>query len=75
MPIDANNFHHLLADCEKCFGLCCVALWFSASEGFPHEKEAGQPCINLLPNHRCSAYGSQAATVSRSSCALGLVHE
>ncbi len=58
MPIDADKFYDLLADCEKCFGLCCVALWFSASEGFPHEKEAGQPCINLLSNHRCSAYGS-----------------
>lgn len=43
----------LRADCANCFGLCCVALYFSVSEGFPTDKEAGQPCPNLQPDFRC----------------------
>ncbi|KLU66664.1 pentapeptide repeats (8 copies) [Desulfosporosinus acididurans] len=43
----------LRADCENCFGLCCVALYFSASEGFPIDKKAGQPCLNLQSDFRC----------------------
>lgn len=46
----------LRADCENCFGLCCVALYFSSSEGFPIDKDAGQPCLNLQPDFRCSVY-------------------
>lgn len=46
----------LRVDCEKCFGLCCVALYFSASEGFPTNKEAGKPCINLRSNFTCSVH-------------------
>lgn len=46
----------LKVDCEKCFGLCCVALYFSASEGFPTNKEAGKPCINLQSNFTCSVH-------------------
>ncbi|MFZ5644688.1 MAG: pentapeptide repeat-containing protein [Bacillota bacterium] len=49
---------NLRADCEKCFGLCCVALYFSASEGFPIDKDAGQPCLNLQPDFRCSVHKS-----------------
>ncbi|MCY6957700.1 pentapeptide repeat-containing protein [Clostridium brassicae] len=43
-------------DCKKCFGLCCVALYFSASEGFPTNKDAGKPCINLQSNFTCSVH-------------------
>lgn len=46
----------LKVDCEKCFGFCCVALYFSASEGFPTNKEAGKPCINLQSDFRCSVH-------------------
>jgi len=53
MTSDDNKFYDLRADCGKCFGLCCVALYFSASEGFPNDKEAGQSCINLLSDYRC----------------------
>ncbi|KGK88106.1 hypothetical protein DP73_13460 [Desulfosporosinus sp. HMP52] len=49
-------YRNLIADCEKCFGLCCVALYFAASEGFPNNKDAGQPCINLQPDFRCSIH-------------------
>lgn len=47
---------NLRADCENCFGLCCVALYFSVSEGFPGDKDAGQPCLNLQPDFRCCVY-------------------
>lgn len=47
---------NLKADCEKCFGFCCVALYFSASEGFPQNKEAGKPCINLQKDFRCKVH-------------------
>lgn len=46
----------LRIDCGKCFGLCCVALYFSASEGFPTNKDAGMPCINLQPDFTCSIH-------------------
>ncbi|AGK99459.1 pentapeptide repeat-containing protein [Clostridium pasteurianum] len=50
--------HNLQADCENCFGFCCVALYFSASEGFPVDKDAGKPCINLQSDFRCSVHKS-----------------
>ncbi len=46
----------LRVDCEKCFGLCCVALYFSASDGFPTNKEAGKPCINLQADYNCAVH-------------------
>ncbi|WP_433428942.1 pentapeptide repeat-containing protein [Nonomuraea sp. CA-141351] len=46
----------LLADCESCFGLCCVALPFSASADFATDKDAGQPCRNLREDFRCSIH-------------------
>lgn len=46
----------LRVDCKECFGLCCVALYFSASEGFPVDKEAGKPCLNLQSDFCCSVH-------------------
>ncbi|SEG99839.1 Uncharacterized protein YjbI, contains pentapeptide repeats [Nonomuraea solani] len=46
----------LLADCESCFGLCCVALPFSASADFAVDKDAGKPCHNLREDFRCSIH-------------------
>lgn len=46
----------LRANCEKCFGLCCVALYFSSSEGFPVDKNAGQSCHNLQSDFRCGVH-------------------
>lgn len=51
-----TSLRSLRVDCEKCFGLCCVALYFSASEGFPKDKDAGKPCINLQSDFRCSVH-------------------
>ncbi|HWP98669.1 MAG TPA: pentapeptide repeat-containing protein [Syntrophomonadaceae bacterium] len=49
---------NLRPDCQNCFGLCCVALYFSALEGFPIDKDVGQPCINLQPDFRCCVHKS-----------------
>ncbi|MCC0699964.1 pentapeptide repeat-containing protein [Clostridioides sp. ZZV15-6383] len=55
-----NNklFDELKIDCKKCFGLCCVALYFSASDGFPIDKESGKPCINLQSDFKCSVHNN-----------------
>lgn len=49
---------YLRPDCEKCFGLCCVALYCAASEGFPADKAAGKPCVYLNRDYRCRIHGS-----------------
>lgn len=50
------SYNNLKADCEKCFGLCCVALYFSATEGFPVNKDAGKPCVNLQTDFSCRVH-------------------
>lgn len=50
--------YELKPDCEKCFGLCCTALYFSAAEGFPQDKAAGKPCINLKEDFKCKVHES-----------------
>lgn len=56
VPIPDNSYRNLRADCGNCFGLCCVALYFSSMEGFPIDKAAGQPCLNLQPDFRCCVH-------------------
>lgn len=46
----------LRADCANCFGLCCVALGFTASADFAIDKEAGQPCPNLRDDFGCGIH-------------------
>ncbi|MDX6564504.1 MAG: hypothetical protein QOE10_166, partial [Gaiellales bacterium] len=46
----------LRADCERCFGLCCVAPAFSASADFAIDKAAGRPCPNLRADNRCEIH-------------------
>ncbi|MFD7446574.1 pentapeptide repeat-containing protein [Streptomyces sp. NPDC059909] len=46
----------LQGDCGNCFGLCCVALPFSASADFAFDKPAGQPCTNLRDDFRCGIH-------------------
>jgi len=48
----------LRPDCENCFGLCCVALYFPKSAGFPVDKKAGKPCPNLQADFRCCVHDS-----------------
>src|SRR3989440_6648785 len=48
----------LRADCERCFGLCCVAPAFSASADFAIDKDAGQACPHLQSDFRCGIHKS-----------------
>ncbi|NLW90568.1 MAG: pentapeptide repeat-containing protein [Syntrophomonadaceae bacterium] len=51
-----DNSPSLKADCSNCCGICCVALYFSSSEGFPQDKKTGDPCRHLQPDSRCAIY-------------------
>ncbi len=44
------------ADCENCFGLCCVALPFIKSADFAVDKDGGVPCKNLQDDYRCAIH-------------------
>ncbi|MEW2567909.1 pentapeptide repeat-containing protein [Streptomyces sp. NPDC047070] len=46
----------LTADCARCFGLCCVALPFTASADFAIDKAAGSPCRNLRTDFGCGIH-------------------
>jgi len=46
----------LQGDCGSCFGLCCVALPFSASADFAVNKAAGKACSNLQSDFRCGIH-------------------
>lgn len=49
-------YETLSIDCEKCCGLCCVALYCMKTDGFPADKVAGKPCQNLLTDFRCAIH-------------------
>ena len=51
-----KHSEHLSADCQKCFGLCCVALPFAKSADFASDKDAGTACKNLQSDYRCSIH-------------------
>ncbi|UUU26642.1 pentapeptide repeat-containing protein [Streptomyces sp. DSM 40750] len=53
---DALDLHDLRADCASCFGLCCVALPFTASADFAVDKAAGRACGNLGDDFRCGIH-------------------
>jgi uncharacterized protein YjbI with pentapeptide repeats len=59
----------LRGDCERCFGLCCVALPFTASADFAVDKEAGKPCPNLRGDHRCGIH-AELRTKGFSGCTV-----
>ncbi|WP_343034763.1 pentapeptide repeat-containing protein [Fodinicola acaciae] len=46
----------LVADCERCFGLCCVVPAFAKSADFAVDKPAGQPCRNLRDDFGCGIH-------------------
>lgn len=54
-PTDPGELE-LVADCSRCFGLCCVLLPFSADSGFGVDKAGGVPCLNLLTDDRCGIH-------------------
>ncbi|AWB44582.1 oxetanocin A resistance protein [Paenibacillus sp. CAA11] len=53
---DIDYASTLRADCENCFGLCCVALPYAASSDFARTKGAGEPCSHLQGNFRCGVH-------------------
>lgn len=55
-PIGFDRRSILQADCENCFGLCCVALPYAASVDFAIDKNPGQPCPNLQSDFRCGIH-------------------
>ena len=50
----------LLADCDNCCGLCCVAPPFDAVQGFGYDKPAHEPCLHLLEDDRCDIHARLA---------------
>ncbi len=69
IPLEAGNISALKewrlrvlkSDCPGCYGLCCVALHFSASEGFPLDKAPGKPCPHLMADFKCEVHDSLVA--------------
>lgn len=53
---DSLLVNKLKIECEKCSGLCCVALYCMKTDGFPENKEAGIPCKCLMPDFRCTIH-------------------
>lgn len=53
-----DKFKDLKIDCKNCFGLCCVALYFSKFEGFPQDKVGGKPCTHLDKDFSCKIHAS-----------------
>ncbi|WP_347178614.1 pentapeptide repeat-containing protein [Streptomyces iconiensis] len=52
----SESVERLAGDCERCAGLCCVALPFTASADFAVNKAAGTPCGNLTADNRCGIH-------------------
>lgn len=52
----ANLEAELQIDCEKCSGLCCVALYYTKTDGFPENKQAGVPCKHVMTDFRCDIH-------------------
>jgi uncharacterized protein YjbI with pentapeptide repeats len=51
-----HDLRELRADCAGCFGLCCVALPFTASADFAVDKAAGKACGSLGEDFRCGIH-------------------
>ncbi|MBU5353968.1 pentapeptide repeat-containing protein [Paenibacillus silvae] len=56
VPFISSENPHLQADCERCFGLCCVALPYGKSSDFAFDKSSGTPCPNLREDDRCGIH-------------------
>ncbi|WP_020621216.1 pentapeptide repeat-containing protein [Paenibacillus daejeonensis] len=53
---EENYRERLSGDCERCFGLCCIALPFAKSADFAMDKSSGSPCKNLREDYRCGIH-------------------
>jgi hypothetical protein len=59
--VSSEGADALVADCEHCIGLCCVALAFARSNDFAFDKDAGEECRNLTNDYRCGIHASLRA--------------
>ena len=46
----------LIADCDSCLGLCCIAHYFSIGDDYSIDKQQYVPCPNLDKSYRCSIH-------------------
>lgn len=56
--VEAPEVPELVADCDSCFGLCCVLLPFRREGGFGIDKDSGVPCHHLDPRDDCGIHDS-----------------
>ncbi|WP_175638959.1 pentapeptide repeat-containing protein [Metabacillus schmidteae] len=56
MSVEIEDLKSVKADCENCFGLCCVALPYLKSADFAYDKDSGIPCENLQTDYRCGIH-------------------
>ena len=56
VPASGGHRRDLRADCQRCFGLCCVVPGFSVSADFAIDKPAGHACPNLRADFGCSIH-------------------
>ncbi len=66
---ESDRAQSVRADCASCAGLCCVSLAFGTESGFGYDKEAGDPCVNLQPDHRCGIH-AELRTLGFSGCTV-----
>lgn len=50
---------NLRADCSQCCGLCCVVPDHLEVQGFPVDKPAHVPCVQLDEHQRCSIHSNR----------------
>lgn len=43
-------------DCGACSGICCAALYYAKSEGFPCDKAPGEACRYLAKDFKCQIH-------------------
>lgn len=56
-PLPRGDRRELLVpSCGDCLALCCVALAFTRSADFAHDKPAGEPCRNLAADRTCAIH-------------------
>lgn len=56
MTVQEINLKQYESDCERCYGLCCVALPYAKSADFAFSKDGGTPCLHLQGDYRCGIH-------------------
>lgn len=56
MPTPPSTDLELVADCSRCFALCCVLLPYRRDAGFGADKPGGVPCGHLRTDDGCGIH-------------------